>query len=133
MDFSFVVNASVERSEGKFESRDTIEAALVEALEGADPGDIEGDNGGRYDVTDWSVEDNNQAVKGAPKVKAPPTAPPLAPNLVRLISAYVRVDAMVGDLNEEIDNLLAELKILSERFPKITEQERTKIYAKVSS
>lgn len=40
MDFSFIVNASVERTEGKFAAKDELEEQLVEALEGANPGSL---------------------------------------------------------------------------------------------
>jgi len=56
MDFRFVVSASVERTEGKFASRDELEQQLQEAIEGADPGSVSGDNGGEYEVTDWVVD-----------------------------------------------------------------------------
>jgi hypothetical protein len=57
MNFTFTVTVSVERTQGKFESRDTIGAAITDALEGADPGSITGDNDGEYQVTDWIVEE----------------------------------------------------------------------------
>ena len=134
MDFSFIVNASVERTEGKFESRETIENALIEAIDEANPGDIEGENGGQYEVADWSVEEAPRAGKAA-KPKASTTPLPasigpgggaMAPNITRIIETYVRVDALMGDPDEEIDALLAELKILTERFPHITQQAKAK-------
>jgi hypothetical protein len=57
MSFSFTVNVTAERDEGKFASKDELRDQCREALEGADPGTIEGENGGQYSVTDWSVED----------------------------------------------------------------------------
>lgn len=56
MDFTFTVTVTVERTEGKFASRDDIEAQLTEALEGADPGSIDGENEGTYETTEWTVE-----------------------------------------------------------------------------
>lgn len=55
MRFQFLVQFEVERTEGKFASRDELEAQLQEALEGADPGTLEGENGGMYDVTALDV------------------------------------------------------------------------------
>jgi len=56
MQFTIKVNVNVERTEGKFATRDEIEAQIVEAIESADPGTFEGENGGQYEVNDWSVE-----------------------------------------------------------------------------
>ncbi len=55
--FTFTVNVTMERDEGKFESRDAMADFLREALEGVDPGTFQGDNGGTYSVTDWQVDD----------------------------------------------------------------------------
>lgn len=55
MTFEFKVSVEVERVEGLFESRDSLGAALMESLEGADPGQVEGDNGSPYEVTSWEV------------------------------------------------------------------------------
>jgi hypothetical protein len=56
MQFTFTVSVTVERTEGKFASRDEIEEAITEWLDAANEGSVEGENGGQYDVTDWSVE-----------------------------------------------------------------------------
>lgn len=53
MRFEFKVE--VERVQGKFASKEEIEAQIVEALEGADPGSYDGENGGEYQTADWSV------------------------------------------------------------------------------
>jgi len=55
MRFTFTVEASVERTEGKFASRDEIAEAITEWLDGANEGSVEGENGGQYEVTDWVV------------------------------------------------------------------------------
>lgn len=55
MRFTFMVEVEVERTEGKFASRDEIEEQIIEALEGADPCSYEGDAGGEYETVDWSV------------------------------------------------------------------------------
>lgn len=54
--FTFEVTVYVERTEGKFATRDELSDQLREAIEAADPGCIEGDEGGQYDVTSWDVE-----------------------------------------------------------------------------
>ena len=64
MRFVFQVEVEVERTEGKFASRDEISEQITDALEAADYGQWEGDNGGQYETTDWSVSEN-PAVKGA--------------------------------------------------------------------
>lgn len=55
MHFKIIVEVEAERTEGKFATRDEIEAQIIEAIESADPGTFEGENGGQYEVTDWSV------------------------------------------------------------------------------
>lgn len=55
MKFEFKITAEVERTEGKFASRDELEEQLVEAIEGADPQQVEGDGGGVYEVVAWEV------------------------------------------------------------------------------
>lgn len=54
--FTFRVNVTCNRTEGKFASREELSSAIREALEGADPGQISGDNGGEYEV-EWEVEE----------------------------------------------------------------------------
>lgn len=58
MHFRFIVEGDAERTEGKFESRDTIISAIAEELEGADPGEVEGDNGGTYAINEWNVTED---------------------------------------------------------------------------
>lgn len=55
MQFTFLVEIEVDRIEGKFASRDELEEQLSEALEGADPTSLTGDNGGEYETTSWEV------------------------------------------------------------------------------
>ena len=47
MRFKFTVDVEVQHTEGKFASRDDLEEKLREALEGADPGSLEGDGRSR--------------------------------------------------------------------------------------
>lgn len=56
MRFKFVVEVEVERTEGRFASRDDIEEQIQQALEDADPGQYEGADGGQYETSDWSVD-----------------------------------------------------------------------------
>jgi hypothetical protein len=53
--FTFVIEAVAERSEGKFASRDDIGGQIQAELEGSDPGTIEGENGGQYEISSWEV------------------------------------------------------------------------------
>jgi hypothetical protein len=57
MHFTFTVEVEVEREQGKFASRDEISEAIAEALGDARLDSFEGENGGEYTVTDWSVEE----------------------------------------------------------------------------
>ena len=57
MRFTFVVDIEVERQRGKFATRDEISNFLQEALEGADPGDYQGENDGEYGITSWDVNE----------------------------------------------------------------------------
>lgn len=66
MHFRIIIEGDAERTEGKFESRDTIIGAIIEELEGADPGEVEGDNGGTYAINEWNVteDETKPAAKG---------------------------------------------------------------------
>lgn len=55
--FKFTVTAVMERTQGKFATREEMADHLREAIEGADPGDFYADEGGEYEVTEWEVED----------------------------------------------------------------------------
>jgi len=55
MQFIFVVNVEIEREQGKFASRDELAQELEQAIADADPGTIEGDNGGEYSISSWNV------------------------------------------------------------------------------
>lgn len=57
MRFEYKVTVEVERSEGKFASRDELSEQIREALEQADPQQLDGENGGVYEVNEWTVED----------------------------------------------------------------------------
>lgn len=58
--FAFLVEVESERDEGQFATRDEMGACVQEALEGADPGSLYGDNGGQYSVTSWEVSEQEQ-------------------------------------------------------------------------
>jgi len=58
MRLTFTVEVEVERVQGKFASRDEISEQLLEAVEGADPGSVDGvgvDGDSEYEVTSWEV------------------------------------------------------------------------------
>lgn len=63
MRFVFVVEVEVERDEGKFASKDELADQLIEAIESADPSSLDGDEGGVYSITDWTVERDVNAEK----------------------------------------------------------------------
>ena len=60
MRFEFSVSAEVERSEGKFASRDEIAQVLQEWLENCNEGEITTDNDATYTVDDWAVDEQEQ-------------------------------------------------------------------------
>lgn len=55
MRFVFRVEIECDRTTGKFAPREELEAAFQEALEQADIGSVEGENGGQYDTSSWEV------------------------------------------------------------------------------
>jgi hypothetical protein len=63
MQFEFTVSAEVERSEGKFASRDELAEQILEAIDNANPGDLTGDAGGSYSVDTWDVNEVTVAKK----------------------------------------------------------------------
>jgi hypothetical protein len=67
MELAFEIRAQVERTSGPFASRDELEAQVLEALEQADPGSLEGDSGGEYDVDEWTVEVLETGKRSKPK------------------------------------------------------------------
>lgn len=59
----FKVTIELEKSEGKFASKDELLDLMKEALEDADPGSISCENEGIYDTLTWDVEAIEQKVK----------------------------------------------------------------------
>jgi hypothetical protein len=57
MRFTFTVHVELTRSEGKFATREELHDQLVEALENANPGELQGDNDGQYVVESWEVSE----------------------------------------------------------------------------
>ncbi len=55
MIIAFTVAVEVKHSEGKFASRQDLTDQITSELEGADPGELEGEEGGMYTVESWSV------------------------------------------------------------------------------
>lgn len=55
MKFDFTVSVEVSREQGKFASREDIAGKIQEALDDANPGNVEGDEGGEYNVDSWDV------------------------------------------------------------------------------
>lgn len=54
MRFDITLAVEVDRVSGRFVTRDDIEAALIEAVEQANPSSIDVDES-EYEVTDWAV------------------------------------------------------------------------------
>lgn len=58
MKFTFTVEVEVQRIAGKFAARDEIEEQIREAIEGADPGSVDGvgaDGDSEYEVVAFEV------------------------------------------------------------------------------
>jgi hypothetical protein len=56
------IEVTLERTEGKFASRSEMAEALVNELEGMDPGSLYGlgaNSESTYDITDWSVSSDD--------------------------------------------------------------------------
>lgn len=75
MRFKFVVEVEVQRTRGKFASRDEIADQIREALEGADPQTYTGGNEGEYETASWDVneEETDAARKPATSQKGATT------------------------------------------------------------
>jgi hypothetical protein len=58
MRFIFTVEVEVVRTEGKFESRVVLGSALWDAIEGANPDSLVGDNDGHYEITSWEISED---------------------------------------------------------------------------
>ena len=55
MRMTFTVEVEVERVQGKFASKDELAEQIQAELEGVNPGTLDGENEGMYDVTTWEV------------------------------------------------------------------------------
>lgn len=63
MMFTFIVEIEVERTSGKFASRDEIGAQLLDCLEQCDEGSWDGAEGGEYETLGWDVTEETRAKK----------------------------------------------------------------------
>jgi hypothetical protein len=55
MHITFTIECDLERIEGKFATKEELAEQIVEELASAEPGQLEGENGGQYEVTSWEV------------------------------------------------------------------------------
>lgn len=60
MRFDFLVSVDLERTEGRFASREDLGDQLREELEAANPDTVTGENDGEYQIIDWQVEEQPQ-------------------------------------------------------------------------
>lgn len=58
MTFQFLVTVEVSRTQGKFATREELAEQIRAELEGADPGSLEGAEGGEYTVESFDVADH---------------------------------------------------------------------------
>jgi hypothetical protein len=117
MDMAFEVRVNVERTSGPFASRDELEAQVVDALEDANPGDLEGDAGGEYDVDEWTVEVSETGKRSKPKAAASVTRVMLALN--RVFDAYmkehpIRLEGWPEPDTSEVGRAIVELLMMSD-------------------
>lgn len=52
---TFLVTVELEHREGKYASRDELAELVGQELEQADPSEVEGSDGGRYEVISYEV------------------------------------------------------------------------------
>lgn len=128
-----IVDWSAEKTGGKFASKDSIEEALIEAIDGANPGSITPDDG-EYEV-DWSVEaePDQKKAKAKPKLTAAAATPGLSIPVTSLIRGYLKIEHEQFYTDNVLDELMRDLKQISESFPKITAQEKSKLEAGLKS
>lgn len=55
MRFEYKVEVEVERDSGKFASRADLGDAILTALQEADPGELESEEGSMYSIVTWEV------------------------------------------------------------------------------
>jgi hypothetical protein len=58
--FTFTIEVEVERTEGKFASREDLAGQIVEELESANLNSLTGENDGEYEVIAWDVSEQEQ-------------------------------------------------------------------------
>lgn len=75
MTFTFTVTVEVERTEGKFATREELAEQILEALESAVPDQLEGENGGQYEVQSFEVVEQERVKP--PRSSKPPSKPPV--------------------------------------------------------
>lgn len=88
MELEFTVRATVERQEGKFAGRAELCEAILSELESADPGSLDAEAGGTYEVTEWQVE----TVEPVPAARARPVRLALSRAEARALLGLRRVD-----------------------------------------
>ena len=64
MTMCFVVEVELTHTTGKFASKDELLEAIKTELENANPGSVDGDNGGEYEVANWFVDEHEEPRPG---------------------------------------------------------------------
>jgi hypothetical protein len=57
MKFTYKIEVEAGRIEGKFASREELGEQIVDALDNANPSDLEGEAGGVYEIVAWDVSE----------------------------------------------------------------------------
>jgi hypothetical protein len=65
--FTYLIDIEIEKTEGKFASRDEMDEQIQEALGDANPENLTGENDGEYDVIQWDIEEVPQPKKSRKK------------------------------------------------------------------
>lgn len=55
MKWTITVEVEANHTAGQFASRDELEQQIIDAIDNANPAQLDGDNGGEYEVTEWEV------------------------------------------------------------------------------
>lgn len=107
MRFTFTVEVEVQRDEGKFASRDEIAEQLRDAIESADPGSLEGGEGGQYSTCGWDVDEQPQPKRkraSKPKATQVPAASNPAPRIVIRVPACP--EPTLAEVQASVDAML---------------------------
>lgn len=98
--FKFVVEVSLNRTQGKFAPRDDLGEEIRQAIDDANPGSINAGDDGEYDVESWDVSEE--------EIKPPKKGPTDAQRLTEIAEIIRNNDIQGSDLKQsDINRILA--------------------------